>query len=556
MNSNFLRRGAVCAAVVIFASVGRGDAATNDPALTALGKQALELLQERDAERFAAEAAPSLADWRSVCVTNDVAANAPDPLGADFQKGLDYQQKSVAESARKVLSEADRLGLIPSRVHFQVKEVVGKQLGNFKDPRVPLKADGLPYASSFRVILTGEPVAGGSTSNLVAGEYELAMGGAQQFPAGWRAIEGIRWASMPEAVADERLRADMRLNTKIAAHSDAIHAADDPALGQLGELVARLIAQRDETVFETNALRSREECWNEFQTLDPKQRPPRAQFDEFYGTFHQQIFGSAQGLLVQADRLGLDFTNAQITVKDVVAENCHQRRGFGSLAGTSSGQTRFLLAVQSDRKTKNGKSMSGDYVITASGLLRGADKWTLEDKIRWEKFPAGLLGPEELKTLEFENYVAKHGALPPGTAVPDIEFTRINDQSKGRLADFRGKVLVLDWWATSCGPCQQSMAELQKLRGSHPEWSNRVELVTISIDDQLTQARAHLLKRDWTNTVNVWAGADSWFSPAAKAFRLHGIPTCYVISPEGKVIQAGHFMGQQLPELVSRLLRK
>ena len=112
--------------------------------------------------------------------------------------------------------------------------------------------------------------------------------------------------------------------------------------------------------------------------------------------------------------------------------------------------------------------------------------------------------------MAFENYVAEHGALPPGTPAPEIEFVRLSDQTKAKLSDFRGKVLVLEWWATSCGPCQEPMAKLQKLRDRHPEWTNKVEIVTVSIDDQLRQAREHLAKRGWTNTFNAWAGPGNW----------------------------------------------
>jgi len=82
-----------------------------------------------------------------------------------------------------------------------------------------------------------------------------------------------------------------------------------------------------------------------------------------------------------------------------------------------------------------------------------------------------------------------------------------------------------------------------------------VEIVAASIDDELKQPREHLAKRGWTNTFNTWAGKGGWTSNPAKQFRVRGVPTCYVINADGKVVRGGHFISQELTNLVSTLLR-
>jgi thiol-disulfide isomerase/thioredoxin len=130
--------------------------------------------------------------------------------------------------------------------------------------------------------------------------------------------------------------------------------------------------------------------------------------------------------------------------------------------------------------------------------------------------------------------------LPPGTAAPDVQFVRIDNDSKVRLADFHGKVVLLEFWATWCGPCQEPMAKLQTLRQKHPSWKDRVEIIALSIDDEMKQARDHLQKRNWTNTFAAWAGPGGWRSDPAKSFRVSGVPTTYLLNGEGKVAWAGH----------------
>ena len=147
---------------------------------------------------------------------------------------------------------------------------------------------------------------------------------------------------------------------------------------------------------------------------------------------------------------------------------------------------------------------------------------------------------EETKAaMKLENYLAIVRAFPPEHAVPDIDFQLINGGAKKRLSDYRGKVLVLDWWATWCGPCQEPMAEFQRVAAAHPEWKDKVVMLTLSIDDSPETAAKHLTRRGWTNAVNAWAGEGEFRSESAKIFRLRGVPTSYVIGTNGRVIANG-----------------
>ncbi|MGO8698408.1 MAG: TlpA family protein disulfide reductase [Limisphaerales bacterium] len=156
--------------------------------------------------------------------------------------------------------------------------------------------------------------------------------------------------------------------------------------------------------------------------------------------------------------------------------------------------------------------------------------------------------------METENYIAEHNTLPPGTAVPEIEFTTLDGEKKMELSDLRGKVVVLDFWATWCGPCQGPMADLQKLRQDHSDWGDKVAIVPLSIDDTPDIVRQHVNKRAWTNTFNVWAGNGAWESAPAKSFRIRGVPTTYIIDAQGKIGAAGHPASMSLDQRVEAAL--
>jgi len=140
------------------------------------------------------------------------------------------------------------------------------------------------------------------------------------------------------------------------------------------------------------------------------------------------------------------------------------------------------------------------------------------------------------------------GVLVTNGIAPDIEFARVADGVSERLSNYAGKIVVLEFWATWCGPCQAKMAELQTYPGKYPDWKDQVVLISASVDDNKDLPAKHLKAKGWDKTHNVWVER-----AAIKAYHVNAIPTAYVIDRQGKILAANP---RDLPAIISSELLK
>jgi thiol-disulfide isomerase/thioredoxin len=140
-------------------------------------------------------------------------------------------------------------------------------------------------------------------------------------------------------------------------------------------------------------------------------------------------------------------------------------------------------------------------------------------------------------------------ALQAGDMPPDVH-TETLDSKPLRLSDFHGKYVLLDFWATWCGPCRAEMPNLKKVYDSFGN-DKRFAMISLSLDKDRKDPKGYVAanKVGWTQ---VFLG-DWDEDKVTKAFDVDGIPSIWLIGPDGKIV-AKELRGAKIQEAVAAAL--
>ena len=144
----------------------------------------------------------------------------------------------------------------------------------------------------------------------------------------------------------------------------------------------------------------------------------------------------------------------------------------------------------------------------------------------------------------YQSRLPKYGS---GEMAPDFNMT-IADGTSLRLSDLRGKMVVLQFWGSWCGPCRRENPGLADLYKKYKE--SGLEVVSIAIERAPANWQAAIQKDGLAWKYHVMEPGN-FSGPIAQLYNIHEIPTHFLINKEGKIIGLNlskQVLGQMLNE--------
>ncbi|WEK19929.1 MAG: TlpA disulfide reductase family protein [Candidatus Pedobacter colombiensis] len=160
-----------------------------------------------------------------------------------------------------------------------------------------------------------------------------------------------------------------------------------------------------------------------------------------------------------------------------------------------------------------------------------------------KKFPNLTQAKERKK--EILDGIAQAAKIADGQKTPDFAYPDLNGKKWGPK-DFRGKYLIIDFWASWCGPCRQEIPHLKEVYKKYKD--KGLEILSVSVDAK---------PADWKKAMNeermAWPQINAVESkPVMASYMFSGIPYLVVVDKDGKIVEK-NVRGESLDKAMKKI---
>ncbi len=150
---------------------------------------------------------------------------------------------------------------------------------------------------------------------------------------------------------------------------------------------------------------------------------------------------------------------------------------------------------------------------------------------------------------KLEEMATQMRSTSEGQVAPDFTLNDVNDKPVA-LSSFRGKIVLLDFWASWCGPCRKENPNV--VAAYNKFHSKGLEILGVSLDDNKSNWQQAIAKDGltWTHISDL----EGWQSKAAQLYGVQSIPANFLLDKDGKII-AKDLRGEMLEQKLNTLFQ-
>ena len=263
-----------------------------------------------------------------------------------------------------------------------------------------------------------------------------------------------------------------------------------------------------------------------------------------YATLQTSINGSADSKmfidLINIQRTA--FTNINLMQQEL--SKARRRGDAGAI---------MQIQASLNEVTAGNKETIKNYIDTSNTIVKLFAYNFLDFEADVEYVEAGLTADAKqygghYYYEDLKNRLTKIKFLSIGSIAPDLTYNNPNGDSMS-LSDLKGKVVLLDFWASWCAPCRKENPNVVRIYNEYKD--KGFEVFSVSLDKDGKQ---------WVQAIQAdglaWpahiSDLNGWKSAPAKTYGIKSIPSTFLLGKDGKII-AKNLRGRDLEEKIKSL---